>query len=546
VLACVIFLIIASIGVTASDLITGEVIGTGEVIATGEAIASGFGLTVFVGGVPALVIVHPENKTYLVQRLLLNYTVGGSPSLNYSIDGGGNNVIAAPTNITFAEGTRNVQMWADGGSGSSTKNVTFTVNKSLLVINYSNYNGSKRGASTKFYSYAFEDLQVLDGVVLENTDYAKIAFTDTINVSDDMNTSDRFVDIDTNVVLNTNSVTVNSTALPNFNKNATVSLYGVGGFTTPQILRNGAVCPSSICTIQSYVGSTLIFTVTQFTTYSAREKPSTPTEEPGGGGGGGGGGGETLIRDFDIISPGPMEIGQDDQIVIPITFSNLDSIPFTNIRISATPSDPNMNAIFEVAGILEILPGANRTLMLFIDTNSSELGEYEIEIIADVGDPAFVEKETIYLKTVEAVGKAEVIERIILAQELFRENPECLELNDLLIKAESLVVEGAIAEARELVQETIFRCRDLLTNKEYPSPPNFSKFAAWRTPIEIALILIVITLIIVFFFRRQKLNLRRGRSEKKKKGFFKRIFGGGRKRAAPKKKRKKAVSDFDY
>jgi hypothetical protein len=74
--------------------------------------------------------------------------------------------------------------------------------------------------------------------------------------------------------------------LPNFNKSATIYIYNLN-FTDPRVLIDGSVCPATICTEINYSEGalkTLVFNVTQFSTYSAEETPvSTP---PGGGGGG--------------------------------------------------------------------------------------------------------------------------------------------------------------------------------------------------------------------------------------------------------------------
>jgi len=60
-------------------------------------------------------------------------------------------------------------------------------------------------------------------------------------------------------------------------------------FNNPRILRNGEICPSTICTKESYLERTLKFNVTQFSVYSAEETPpEVRAEVPGGAPGGGG------------------------------------------------------------------------------------------------------------------------------------------------------------------------------------------------------------------------------------------------------------------
>src|SRR3989344_1540146 len=107
-----------------------------------------------------------------------------------------------------------------------------------------------------------------------------------------------------------NRIEINSTALNALNKSATLYLYGLT-FTNPRPLRDGVVCPSSICKeVPPYIGGTFAFNVTHFTVYSSEETPAEEAEEEaapsggaGGGGGGGGGGGTAPIaakREFSI------------------------------------------------------------------------------------------------------------------------------------------------------------------------------------------------------------------------------------------------------
>lgn len=110
-------------------------------------------------------------------------------------------------------------------------------------------------------------------LVIEDTNYGKISFTQTINISDG-------ADMNTHVSISDNYISINSAALPALNKSATVTLYGLS-FTNPRVLKDGSVCPASICTEVSYTGGNFAFDVTQFSAYSAEE---TPVAQGGGGG----------------------------------------------------------------------------------------------------------------------------------------------------------------------------------------------------------------------------------------------------------------------
>ena len=57
-------------------------------------------------------------------------------------------------------------------------------------------------------------------------------------------------------------------------------------FTNPRILRDNEVCPSDICTMESYDDGNLTLNVTGFSEYSAEETPTSSTTMVATGGGG--------------------------------------------------------------------------------------------------------------------------------------------------------------------------------------------------------------------------------------------------------------------
>lgn len=158
--------------------------------------------------------------------------------------------------------------------------------RTVSVIFMTNFNGSTTNIS-------LVNIRSITNFVLEILPYGKINFSEVVDISQGF-------DLDKNVNITSNRIELNSTALTVLNKLATLSLYGLT-FTNPRPLRDGTVCPSSICTEVSYSPEkTFVFDVTQFTVYSSEETPEEaappPPSAPGAGGGGGGAPGR--IPDF--------------------------------------------------------------------------------------------------------------------------------------------------------------------------------------------------------------------------------------------------------
>jgi len=284
---------------------------TGETI-TGEASNQNLGVSLYIASsAPSLNLLNPKNGTYISnESLLLDYLVSGEDTVWYNLDGSSNITITSPTYFNTTQGKHTLYIYANNTDNIlTTKTVNFSVNISKFLIIDDEYDNEgydvndddlrgynkrqgRRGISTEFLDYSFEELQSLSNIILDNPGYGRIQFNQPINLTDDADTTDNQLDLDTYTNISSNRIEINSTALPNFNKSATLYLYNLT-FTNPRILRDGEVCPSDICILESYSNGTLKFNVTGFTIYSAEETPyygeeAPITEEEVGGGGGGG------------------------------------------------------------------------------------------------------------------------------------------------------------------------------------------------------------------------------------------------------------------
>ncbi|MEK6842636.1 MAG: hypothetical protein AABX84_02375, partial [Nanoarchaeota archaeon] len=235
---------------------------------------------------PNLTIAKPENKTYLSNiSISLNFTSTNADSIWYNIDNGANTTITENISFNTSQGGHRLNLFANNSVGEITANISFSANSTRFSITYSEYNSSEKGNSTDFVRNIYEDIQNLSSVILENTNFGKISFNENINMTNDADISDDNVDLDSNTNISSNRIEVNSTALPNLNKSATLSLYGLT-FSDPRVLRDGVLCSSAICTEVSYLSGVFVFNVTSFTVYSAQETPTGTGEQVATSGGG--------------------------------------------------------------------------------------------------------------------------------------------------------------------------------------------------------------------------------------------------------------------
>jgi hypothetical protein len=256
-------------------------------------------VSVEVTDLPSLKIESPVAGTYLVgESLLLDYSVGSANTVRYNLDNSANTLIISPTYFDVSEGSHTLYLHAENSYGTTEREVSFVVDSAELIIIDNEYeigDGTdterkiKDGESTDFFDYSYEELQDLENVIFENTQAGKILFNEAINLIDDAIPDDNILDIDSHVEISENKIELDSVALPNFDKPATLQFYGLT-FSNPRILMDGEICPASVCVKESYSGGVLTFNVPGFTTYTTEETPIESTTSPGGGGGGSSGG----------------------------------------------------------------------------------------------------------------------------------------------------------------------------------------------------------------------------------------------------------------
>ncbi|MCH7850485.1 MAG: hypothetical protein IH845_02470 [Nanoarchaeota archaeon] len=265
-----IIILLVSISVSA---ITGDIIFEDTI--TGEVTVNNVGLTISITGSPRLTIITPKNSTYIYNGSIpLDFTAGGEQAVWYNLDNGANITLTNPITFNTTTGSHTLYLFANNTAGNTTsKNVTFNINLTLFTILFSEFNGSHKGDSTNFYNFSYTQMQNLSDIILENSLYGKIKFLEAINLTADSNFSDNLLDINSSVNISSNRIEIDTESLPNFNKSATLILYNLT-FITPRILIDSVVCPSTICTQNSYSGRNLSFNVTHFSTFSAEETPT--------------------------------------------------------------------------------------------------------------------------------------------------------------------------------------------------------------------------------------------------------------------------------
>jgi hypothetical protein len=227
---------------------------------------------------PIISLISPINATGDDSNITFNYNVNDTLQVNNC-----SLIINTLINQTNSSITKNI-------------NQNFTLND-LAVGQYNwsinctdslgNIGSSKQRMNAVIFSSEFSgrttdislvNISNISNYILEQPNFGLINFTDYIDLSMGVN-------LNAYVNISFNHIELNSSAILGLNKSAKLKLYNLT-FSNPRILINGEICPASICTQESYNNGTLTFTVTQFSTFSAQETPTTPASPSTNTGGG--------------------------------------------------------------------------------------------------------------------------------------------------------------------------------------------------------------------------------------------------------------------
>lgn len=121
------------------------------------------------------------------------------------------------------------------------------------------------------------DLTRISNLEIGKKVYGKILFKKDVQVLKDVSNYKDQLDIDSNLIFSQNKVTLNSSKIPELNKDAVITMYNIK-VKNPKILKDGAVC--NTCVVNSYINGTVVFTVAGFSTYEIVENEMTTIYTP--------------------------------------------------------------------------------------------------------------------------------------------------------------------------------------------------------------------------------------------------------------------------
>ncbi|KYK24936.1 hypothetical protein AYK26_06460 [Euryarchaeota archaeon SM23-78] len=166
---------------------------------------------------------------------------------------------------------------------------------------------------------------------------------------------------------------------------------------------------------------------------------------------------------IEIVVPELVTVYENKTVLIPVTLKNTWNSTLEGVRVNASTNASYVNIRFTEDYFEEIPMGEKRNITMMVE--NYRLGEnYEIKIIANVTEPHASDSALVMLNSIEQTEEGEDVEtKVTFAQDLLNENPECMELNELLEKAKVEVEEGSREVASKMVDSVINGCKYLVS-----------------------------------------------------------------------------------
>jgi hypothetical protein len=334
-------------------------------------------------------------------------------TLNSSLTG------ANYTNSSIPDGSYTARFWCNDTSNNfNTASVAFTINTALPVVNLINPISSTTETNIN-YNY---------------------------NVTDSLN-------IDNCSLILDGSVVAVDTSVNNSGSSETIT------YTTPVGTHTYFIrCTNSVANSATSGLGVLVITSNTVTPIS-----------PGGGSGGGGGGGGTRTIILNVEVPSAISLQEKGIVDIPIKLINNGQTDLKEVNLSAKVLKDsvlsNIKTEFSNNYFETIAYSKTESTNLKVNINSEDISIYEVKIKAISKSPNYTSESTVYINF---IGKnASGIEKLILFTEnMIVENPECLELKQMIDEAKKYFKEGNYVEAVKKTNEALEACKAYISNPE--------------------------------------------------------------------------------
>ena len=189
------------------------------------------------------------------------------------------------------------------------------------------------------------------------------------------------------------------------------------------------------------------------------------------------------LRPLQIITPQLVTMYKNDTIKVPIIINNTWNDTLLGITLEAYTNSSNVSLYLDRIYIPKLNKGESVEATLYIKNYKSE-GHYEIQLIANVSVPSYKDIATIFINSAEMNSEGDELEnKISFAKDLLSSNPECQELNELILQARTELDKNNYVTTAKIIDDVLNGCKYLVNNAKSNSETpnrNFVKTFEWK------------------------------------------------------------------
>jgi hypothetical protein len=179
-----------------------------------------------------------------------------------------------------------------------------------------------------------------------------------------------------------------------------------------------------------------------------------------------GGGTTTKLKHYSLklIVPQDVIISERNYIDIPFSIQNNGQIDLSGITLSSFVEFDNVfsdevTISLEDDYIDELKFGQSENFSMRILANTGRAGKYKAKIFANVTSPKFSDWAEFFIE-IRKANESEAEQILIFTEKLVADNPECLELTELINRANEAFSLGEFSNAVRMAQEAIEACEN--------------------------------------------------------------------------------------
>jgi len=203
-----------------------------------------------------------------------------------------------------------------------------------------------------------------------------------------------------------------------------------------------------------------------------------------------------------VVPSSPLFMAQNDSVTAIVNVVNIGKVKFSELEINLTTNNGIIATLLKDS-ISDLDYNKSDSFKINLDSESVS-GPFIVNISLTSKQPEYVAESSIIIDVYEIEKEVKInqtlyVDNIKFAYDLFKENPECIEYQDLIEQATDALENAEYQKANSLIQTAIKACKETVTSVtgediEFPSQTKA------RFPVMYIIFIIIILTLVVWLF----------------------------------------------